>query len=82
MRDLRKAKGWTQEELAHRAAVSRTDIVNLEKGRNRASSHAKRRALARGFDLTIETIDALLDGSLSVATLVADTEAAATGTEG
>lgn len=39
IRSLRKSEGTSQEELADKVGVSRTSIVNIEKGRQRLSIH-------------------------------------------
>jgi putative transcriptional regulator len=33
LKDLRTARGWTQEELAETAGVSRQSIISIERGR-------------------------------------------------
>ena len=33
VRDFRLQKGWTQEELADRAGVSRQSIISIERGK-------------------------------------------------
>jgi putative transcriptional regulator len=33
MRDLREAKGWSQQELGERLGVSRQTIIAIEKGK-------------------------------------------------
>jgi putative transcriptional regulator len=55
LRDLRKAKGWTQEDLAVELEVSRQTINALEAGRYDPSLPLAFR-IARLFGLTIEQI--------------------------
>lgn len=66
VRALRTKLGWSQEELALRAAVHRVNIVRVETGSNKLSSYAMRAALARGFGLTLEDVNAFLAGRLSI----------------
>lgn len=33
IREVREAQGWTQQELAERAGVSRQSIISIERGR-------------------------------------------------
>lgn len=68
LRALRKALGWTQEELAEKAALRRTDVVRLESGANKGGSVAIRQALASAFDLTLEQTNAYLDGLTEINT--------------
>ncbi len=49
IRELRKAKKWTQQQLADRARIGRTTLYRMEKGLqvpNRATLDAIARALA------------------------------------
>lgn len=55
LRDLRKARGWTQEDLAVELDVSRQTINALEAGRY-APSLPLAFQIARLFDLTIEEV--------------------------
>lgn len=55
LRDLRKAKGWTQEDLALELAVSRQTINALEAGRYDPSLPLAF-SIARLFELTIEEV--------------------------
>ena len=52
---LRRAKGLTQEALAHRVGVSRQTVISLEKGKYNPSL-ALAFKLARYFGLPIEAI--------------------------
>jgi len=46
---LREAKGWSQEEMAHRSGLHRTYISSLERGlRNPTATVLEK--LARAFD--------------------------------
>lgn len=72
LRDARKARGWTQSDLAGRAKVSRQFVVNLERGSGPRSELirvlAVLRALDRAFvlvdDPATTDVDELLDGVL------------------
>lgn len=55
LRELRKARGWTQEDLAVELAVSRQTINALEAGRYDPSLPLAF-SIARLFDLTIEEV--------------------------
>lgn len=55
LRDLRKARAWTQEDLAIELDVSRQTINALEAGRY-APSLPLAFHIARLFDLTIEEV--------------------------
>jgi transcriptional regulator with XRE-family HTH domain len=32
MRDLREAKGWSQDEFAHHSGMNRSDVGDIERG--------------------------------------------------
>jgi transcriptional regulator with XRE-family HTH domain len=49
VRALREALGWTQQELADAAGLSQPHLHNIETGRDRGSSSA-RRAIAAALD--------------------------------
>jgi putative transcriptional regulator len=55
LEELRNQKGWTQQELADRVAVSRQTIISLENGRYNPSILLAFR-LARLFGEPIEAI--------------------------
>lgn len=40
IRSLRNAKGWSQEELAHRAGISASHMGRLERGERGATVHS------------------------------------------
>lgn len=52
---LRKARGWTQEELANRLYVSRTAVSKWESGKGYPNIDSLK-ALARTFDVSIDTL--------------------------
>lgn len=66
VRLLRHALGWSQELLAERAGLLRTEVSKIETGHNKLSSFATRQAIAKGFGLTMEQLADLLDERLSV----------------
>jgi putative transcriptional regulator len=55
IKELRKARGLTQDELAQKLKVSRQTINSLEKGRYDPSITLAHK-LARSFGLTIEEV--------------------------
>jgi transcriptional regulator with XRE-family HTH domain len=66
LRALRKELDLTQEQLADRGDLERVEVVNLESGRNQATSIRILKGLARGFRLTLQDAMDLIDGKLSV----------------
>src|SRR5262245_57369043 len=64
---LRATLGWTQQTLAERAGIERTEITRLETGGNLATSAALRASLARGFELHYQTMADYLDGAQNLA---------------
>jgi len=55
LEELRSQKGWTQQELADHAGVSRQTIISLEGGRYNPSINLAFR-LARQFGVSIEDL--------------------------
>ncbi len=56
IRDARKAKGWTQEDLSHEASIDRSYIGGIERGeRNITFSMLCRIAQALGSDVAVLT---------------------------
>ena len=53
--ELRRARDWTQEELADRVSVTRQTIISLENGRYNASLLLAHK-LAVCFETTIEAL--------------------------
>ena len=53
IRELRAAKGLTQEKLADRSGVHITFIAGIEGGK-RNPSYSTLRSLARGFGITLQ----------------------------
>ncbi len=52
MRQLREAKGWTQERLAERAGIDRSYIAGIEAGLRNPSAKALAK-IAKGFGLNL-----------------------------
>jgi transcriptional regulator with XRE-family HTH domain len=57
---LRRAKGWTQQQLANAAHLHSVTVSNIEQGRRRMGADAAV-ALARALGVTV---DELLTGSV------------------
>lgn len=56
VRDGRYAKGWGPEELAKRAAISRTALYQIECGRTGKPRAATLKRIARALDMPIESL--------------------------
>lgn len=69
VRELREALDLSQEQLAERGGVTRTEISKIEHGHNYASSFAMRQSLATAFGLSLEDLGELLDGRTAISTL-------------
>ncbi|HYG27088.1 MAG TPA: helix-turn-helix transcriptional regulator [Caulobacteraceae bacterium] len=52
VRTLRRAKGWSQEELAHRAGMHRTFISQVERNVKNATVQSAER-IAKALDVTM-----------------------------
>lgn len=68
---LRGALGLTQEAMATAAGLERVVLVQVESGKNQASSYAIRAALAIGTDVPLEALADYLDGALPLRGLLA-----------
>ena len=83
VRDLRKELGLTQRQFAELADLPEdTYVARVETGANKLTSHTMRVAFARGFGLSVEDLDAYLEGRLSLTQAVRRSRAVppATGT--
>jgi DNA-binding XRE family transcriptional regulator len=63
---LRVRLGLTQDALAEKAEIRRTDVVRIEVGTNKVTSYALRQALAVGFGLSLDELVAYLSGKMTV----------------
>ena len=54
--DARKAKGWTQEQLARESGVSRTLIALLESGSKKNTTASTLKKLSTALDRTVEDL--------------------------
>jgi transcriptional regulator with XRE-family HTH domain len=68
---VRARLGLTQDEMADRAGLDRIEILNVEKGRNKASSARIRDGLAQAIGISVEQVSAGLEGKLSPAAILA-----------
>ena len=66
LKALRKACRLTQEGLARRSALHTSQIAKVERGWNKASSHAVRDGLALGLGVPPRTLDAYLAGKVTL----------------
>ena len=66
IRELRKARGWTQEELAHRVGSDAGNISRLERG-IQGASESTLRAIAKAFDLRLSDLYGIAEEGHSIA---------------
>lgn len=71
LRALREALGWTQEQLAYRSGLRRTEISTLEQGRNRGRSLRVRTWLASGLGLSHEALEPYWTGDVPLEEVLA-----------
>jgi transcriptional regulator with XRE-family HTH domain len=62
IKEMREAKGWTQEELAQRSGLSRPHIAKIEAGGLKESYKSTVNKLARAFNLTPSELDRIISG--------------------
>jgi len=55
IRQLRKARGWTQEVLAERAGIHPVYLAGIERGKRNPSSNNLHR-IAEAFDISLATL--------------------------
>ncbi|MGB0956604.1 MAG: helix-turn-helix transcriptional regulator [Panacagrimonas sp.] len=70
LRALRLQAGLTQEQLADAAGMDRLEITRIERGPLKASLAATRRKLAVGFGVTLDLMDAYLEGLADVSDVI------------
>lgn len=63
LKDMRRAKGWSQDQLAEISGVSVRTIQRLEKGELPALETQK--AIAAAFEQTLEEFGKMIDGNSS-----------------
>lgn len=66
IRALRKRLGYTQVRFGERCGLPAATIAGFEGGHNRATSYAKRAALAKGAEVSVDRLAAYLDGQLAL----------------
>ena len=76
VRDYRYSKGWGPDELASRAAISRTALYQIESGKTELPRAGTLRRIALALDVSMETLLGHPDG-LAVAILPALAQALA-----
>ncbi len=57
LRELRRARGWTQAELAERAGVSRKFVIDLERGQRVRAELDRVLAVVRALDRQIALVE-------------------------
>src|SRR3954468_19781361 len=56
VRDYRYTKGWGPDELANRAAISRTALYQIESGKTELPRAGTLRRIALALDVSMETL--------------------------
>ncbi len=63
VRDYRYSKGWGPDELASRAAISRTALYQIESGKTELPRAGTLRRIALALDVSMETLLGHVDGT-------------------
>src|SRR5690348_6385817 len=63
VRDYRYSKGWGPDELASRAAISRTALYQIESGKTELPRAGTLRRIAMALDVSMETLLGHGDGA-------------------
>lgn len=53
VKQLRNKRGWTQEELAKKAGISRVSVARIEAGMRKNPDLSTRQKLAKAFKVSI-----------------------------
>ncbi len=53
VKQLRNKRGWTQEELAKKAGISRVSVARIEAGMRKNPDLSTRKKLAKAFKVNI-----------------------------
>ena len=56
VRDFRYSKGWGPDELANRAAISRTALYQIESGKTELPRAGTLRRIAMALDVSMDTL--------------------------
>jgi transcriptional regulator with XRE-family HTH domain len=67
VRDYRYTKGWGPDELASRAAISRTALYQIESGKTELPRAGTLRRIAMALDVTMETLLGHAEGAAPAA---------------
>lgn len=67
---LRKSAKLTQQALADASGLTRLEVLALERGKNKGTSHRVHLGLARAYGVTVETFDAYLDGEIDLPSII------------
>src|SRR3954451_3596530 len=68
VRDYRYSKGWGPDELASRAAISRTALYQIESGKTELPRAGTLRRIALALDVSMETLLGHFEPALAVST--------------
>jgi transcriptional regulator with XRE-family HTH domain len=66
IRALRKALRMTQQDVANRTGIRRTNVVRLESGALKATLSSTRRLLGNAFGMSLDVIDDYLEGVITL----------------
>jgi len=67
VRDYRYSKGWGPDELANRAAISRTALYQIESGKTELPRAGTLRRIALALDVSMETLLGHVEGGVKSA---------------